>query len=197
MMAGQERAWQNKIRREFHTGPSLPYLDRPHAPRLGQIRNLVLVLGASAILGWILQGRFGLNGPQWALLLAGVMLLYKDAYLFGASTTYLITDQGLGVRYVPGHVDYRLFFRFHEILRAEHIRTPERIPRRWELLVPKRYPKEGVLLHAVQPEGFSKRISSQVFLAPADIEAFLEALSGHVPVTQEAPKMGGTLETWA
>jgi hypothetical protein len=185
MMAGQERAWQNKIRREYHTGPSIPYLDRPHAPRAGQAINLVLVLAASAILGWLLQGRFGLSGPQWALLLAGVMLLYKDAYLFGASTTYMITDQGVGVRWVPGHVDYRLFFRFHEIRQAVRMQTPERIPRRWDLLVPKRYPKEGVMLHAVQPEGFSKQIQSEVFLAPTDIEKFMEALGGHVPVTQE------------
>jgi hypothetical protein len=118
------------------------------------------------------------------LLLSGVMLLYKDAYLFGASTTYMVTDQGVGIRYVPGHVDYRLFFRFHEILRAECIQTPERIPRRWDLLVPKRYPKEGVLLHAVQPEGFSKQIRSEVFLAPTDNRKFMETLRGHVPVLE-------------
>ncbi len=187
MMAGQERAWQNKIRREYHSSPSNPYIDRPHMARKYQLLNLVLVLAASALLGWLLHGRLGLSGPQWALLLAGVMLLYKDSYLFGASTTYMITDQGLGVRYVPGHVDYRLFFRFHEIRRAEFMQTPERIPRRWDILVPKRYPKEGVLLYAVQPEGFSKQIQSEVFLAPADIEKFMEALNGRVAVTEAAP----------
>jgi hypothetical protein len=179
MMAGQNRAWENKIRREFHTGPSRPYIDHPHAARMYQVRNLTFVLAASAFLGWLLHGRFGLSGPQWALLLAGVMLLYKDAYLFGASTTYMITDQGVGIRYVPGHVDYRLFFRFHEIRRAERIKTPERIPRRWDVLVPKRFPQEGVLLYAVRPEGFSKQIQSEVFLAPTDIVKFLEALDGH------------------
>jgi hypothetical protein len=187
MMAGQERAWQNRIRREFHTGPSLPYLDRPHAPRAGQVRNLVLVLAASAVLGWLLHGRFGLSGPQWALLLAGVMLLYKDAFLFGASTTYMITDQGIGVRYVPGHVDYRLFFKFHEIWRAERLIVPERIPRRWDVLVPKRYPKEGVLLYSTRREGFSKQIQAELLLAPTDIEKFMEALRGHVAVMEKAP----------
>ncbi len=185
MMTGQKRAWENKIKREFHSGPSLPYIDRPHMAWKNQIFNLAIVLAAGAILGWILQGRFGLSGPQWGLLLTGVMLLYKDSYLFGASTTYMITDQGLGVHYVPGHVDYRLFFRFHEIRQAERIQMPERIPRRWDLLVPKRYPKEGVLLRAVQPEGFSKQIQSEVFLAPTDIEKFMQALGGRVPVMQE------------
>jgi hypothetical protein len=184
MMIAQNRAWENKIRREYHSSPSEPYIDHPHAPRITQVRNLLIVLAASALLGWLLQGRFGLSGPQWGLLLAGVMLLYKDAYLFGASTTYMITDQGLGIRYVPGHVDYRIFFRFHEIRRAEHMQTPERIPRRWDVLVPKRYPKEGLLLHAVQPEGFSKQIQSEVFLAPTDIEKFMQLLGRNVTASQ-------------
>jgi hypothetical protein len=186
MMVGQERAWQNKIQREYHSSPSNPYIDRPHISRLIQARNLAFVLAAGALLGWLLRGRIGLSGPQWALLLAGVMLLYKDSLLFGASTTYMITDQGIGVRFVPGHVDYRLFFRFHEIRWAEYMPTPERIPRRWDILVPKRYPKEGLLLRAVQPEGFSKQIQSEVFLAPTDIQKFLEALKGHVAVMEAA-----------
>jgi hypothetical protein len=185
MMVGQNRAWEAKIRREFHGGDAAPYMDHPHAPRTFQLRNLVLVLAASALLGWLLNGRFGLDAWQWALLLAGVMLLYKDAFLFGAAVTYIITDQGVGVRYVPGHVDYRLFFKFHEIRRVVRMKTPERIPRRWDMLVPKKYPGEGVLLFAVRPEGFSKQIQSEVFLAPTDIGKFLEELTGHVPVMQE------------
>jgi hypothetical protein len=187
LMAGQERAWENKIRREFHSGPAEPYIDHPRARRTFQLRNLALVLAASAILGWILNGRFGLSGPQWALLLAGVMLLYKDAFLFGAAVTYMITDQGIGIRYVPGHVDYRLFFKFHEVWRAERMKVPERIPRRWDVLVPKKYPQEGLLLYSSRREGFSKQIQGELLLAPTDIERFLRELAGHVPVTEEAP----------
>ena len=186
MMAWQERAWEDKIRREYHSGETGVYLDHPHAARTFQLRNLALVLAASAGLGWLMHGRFGLSGPQWALLLAGVMLLYKDSLLFGAAVTYIITDQGVGIRYVPGHVDYRLFFRFHEIRRAVRMKTPERIPRRWDMLTPKRYPQEGVLLFAVRPEGFSKQIQNEVFLAPTNMAGFLEALRGHVAVTEEA-----------
>ena len=186
LMVWQNLAWQARIRREFHSGPAQPFIDYPHATWTFRLRNLVLVLAASAVLGWLLKGRFGLSGLQWALLLAGVMLLYKDAFLFGASVTYMITDQGVGVRYVPGHVDYRLFFRFHEIRKAERMKMPERFPRRWDILAPRKYPKEGVLLFAVQPEGFSKQIQSEVFLAPTDIERFLEGLRGHVAVMEEA-----------
>ena len=186
MMAWQERAWENKIKRGYHSGEAGVYLDHPHAARTFQLRNLALVLAASAGLGWLMHGRFGLSGLQWALLLAGVMLLYKDSLLFGAAVTYIVTDQGVGIRYVPGHVDYRLFFRFHEIRRAERMKMPERIPRRWDVLTPKRYPQEGVLLFAVLPEGFSKQIQNEVFLAPTDIADFLEALAGHVAVMETA-----------
>ncbi len=88
-----------------------------------------------------MNGRFGLSGLQWALLLAGIMLLYKDSLLFGAAVTYLITDQGIGIRFVPGHVDYRLFFKFSEIWQVVRTKPPERIPLRWEMLTPAETPE--------------------------------------------------------
>jgi hypothetical protein len=185
MMLWQNRAWENYVGREYGNGEARPWVDHPHASRIYQVRNLLLVLAGSALLGWLLRGRFGLGEVQWAALLAGVMLLYKDAFLFGASVTYMVTDQGVGIRYVPGHVDYRLFFRFHEIRRAVKMKMPERFPRRWEMLVPMKYPKEGVLLYAVHPEGFSKQIRNEIFLAPTDIDGFLDALGNRVVVMHE------------
>lgn len=191
MMAWQERAWENKIRREFHSGEARPYIDHPHATRTFQIRNLLLLLAGSGLLGWLLNGRLNLSGLQWCLLLAGFMLLYKDALLFGAAVTYIITDQGIGIRYVPGYVDYRLFFKFHEIRRVVRMKMPERIPRGWDVLTPLRYPKEGILLYATRREGFSKQIRSEVLLRPMDMEKFLGELTGHVAVTEEASTSSG------
>jgi hypothetical protein len=181
MMAWQNRAWENKICHEFHSGETRPLIDHPHAARIFQIRNLGLVLTGSGLAGWLLNGRFDLSGLQWGLLLAGCMLLYKDALLFGPAITYIITDQGIGIRYVPGHVDYRLFFKFHEIWRVEGTKVPKRVPRGWDMLTPQRHPQEGVLLYAARREGFSKQIRSEVLLNPTDMDGFLKELVRHVP----------------
>lgn len=186
LMAWQNLAWQAKIRRENHSGPVPPIRDHPHAARLFQIRNLAFVLAGSAALGWLLNGRIGLNGLQWFALLGGFMLLYKDALLFGAKTTYLMTDKGLGIRYVPGHVDYRIFIGYHEIKQAVCIQVPESLPHGWDVLAPRRKFKQGILLIANQPQGFSKEIQRMVLISPTDITGFQAQLSRHVPVLKTA-----------
>jgi hypothetical protein len=191
MMAWQNRAWENKIRREFHSGAAKPFIDHPHAPRAFQIRNLVLLFSGCVLLGWLLNGRNGINGLQWFFLFAGSSLLYKDTVLLGAAVTYIITDQGVGIRFAPGYVDHRLFFKFNEIWRSVRTKVPERIPPRWDVLTPQRHPQEGVLLYAARREGFSKQIRSEVLLRPTDMEKFMKELAGHVSVTEEAPGMTG------
>jgi hypothetical protein len=182
MLAWQERAWEARIKREHHGGGSSLYVDHPHIARTVQIRNLVLVLAGSGLLGWLLNGLVGLSGLLWSILFAGFMLLQRNIVLFGAAVTYLITDQGIGIRYVPGQVDYRLFFRFNEIWQVERVAVPERVPSRWDVLTPQRHPKEGLLLYATRREGFSKQIKSEVLLAPSDMGRFMQALAGHVAV---------------
>jgi hypothetical protein len=184
MMAWQEQAWERKIRREF-SKRGQPYRDQPHAARSFQARNFVLVCAATGLLGWLLQGRLGLTALQWFLLLAGFMLLYKDSLFFGAAVTYLITDQGVGIRFVPGHVDYRLFFKFKEIREAVRTDLPEQVPLRWEVLAPRRTRQSGVLLYSYRQAGFSKQIQGPLFLAPADREDFLEELARHVRITED------------
>jgi hypothetical protein len=186
MMALQERAWEAKIRREFCDGKSKPLIDHPHAARTFQLRNLALVLAGSAGVGWLLNGRVNLSGLQWALLLAGTMLLYKDSLLFGAGVSYVITDQGIGIRFVPGHVDYRLFFKFSEIRQAVRTQAPKRVPRSWDVLAAQRHPQEGLLLYANNPNGFSKQMQGEVFFAPTNIDEFQAELSEHVQVSQAA-----------
>jgi hypothetical protein len=187
MMVWQNQAWINRIRREFSGGKKELYLDRAHAGRIFQLRNLALVLAASAVLGWLLNHRLTLSGLQWALLLAGFMLLYRDAYLFGPAVTYIVTDQGIGIRYVPGHVDYRLFFKFREIRQATPTKVPKRIPRGWQMLAAQRHPQEGILLTAMKHSGFSKEIPGEILVVPTDSQKFLQALAGHVAVMQAVP----------
>jgi hypothetical protein len=191
MMAWQQRAWEAGIKREHHSGGTKLYIDHPHAARTFQIRNLVLVLVGSGLLGWLLNGQVGISGLQWSILFAGFMLLYKDTVLFGATVTYLITDQGIGIRYVPGQVDYRMFFRFNEIWQVLRTEVPERVPSRWDVLTPQRHPKEGILLYALRREGFSKQIKSEVLLSPTDMGLFLQTLAGHVAVTETLSSSSG------
>ena len=186
MIIWQRRAWEASITREFHSGEARPYVDHPHIARRFQVLNFVLVCIVCGLVGWFLHGLINLSGPQWFLLSAGFMFASRDAIIFGSPVTYIITSQGIGIRCAPRQVDHRLFFKFHEIGRAEHIKVPMQIPQRWQLLTPQRYPKEGVMLYAARAGGFSKQVQGEVLLAPTDIEGFLKELAGHVAVVEEA-----------
>ena len=184
LMAWQKQAWETSIRREFHSGDAKPYIDHAHIARTFQIRNLLLVCMASGLLGWLLNGRFELSGLQWFLLLVGFMLLTRNFLLFGADVTYIITDQGIGILYVPR--DTRLFFKFNEIWRAVRTKVPGRKPPHWDVLTPMRHPQDGLLLYAVRREGLSTQTRNQLLLRPTDMDEFLKELAGHVMVTEEA-----------
>jgi hypothetical protein len=179
LIAWQDHAWRARITCEFHYAQTRPYIDRSHAPLAFQIRNVLLLCTASAVLAWLLDGQFNLSGLQWFLILTGFMLLYKDAVLLGAAVTYIVTDQGIGICY---HGDYRPFFRFNEIRQAMRIRPAQRMPIHWVAMTPRRHPKEGLLLFPAQEQGFSKGIPGELLLAPTDIEKFIDNLRGHVPV---------------
>jgi hypothetical protein len=184
-MLWQRKAWEAKITREQNRSGAGPYIDRPHAPRLYQLRNLALLFLTSGLLAWLLNGRLALSGWQWFFLLTGFMLLYKDTLLLGATVTYILTDQGVGIHFIPGHVDYRLFFKYHEIRQAARKRLPRPHPPHWELITPVRFPQEGVLLSAKNRNGFSQQLQGELFLAPTDIEVFLEHISRRVFIPRE------------
>lgn len=191
LMAWQKRAWEASLRQEFHSGVAKPFVDHPHITRKAQIRNLLIVLALAGLAGWLLNGLLSLNGLLWFLLFAGFTLLSRNTVLFGAGLTYIITDQGIGIRYVPGQAEHRLFFRFNEIWRAARVKVPGKIPSTWDVLTPQLHPQEGVLLSAVRREGFSKQVRSEVLLGPTDIEGFLGQLRGHVEVVEEAGENPG------
>jgi hypothetical protein len=181
MMFWQERAWRRKIRHEYQQDETEPYIDRPHLPRLIQLRNVVLLFAVCGLLSWLLNEKLGFSGWQWFAILTGTMLLYKDSRLLGMPTTYLITDQGIGIRLVSG-VDYRLFFKYGEIAFAKKTEIPKKIPLTWEVLAPAKFAREGVLISPASQDGFSKQFRGDLLLTPADLDAFLEQLKKHIPV---------------
>ena len=174
MMFLQQRYWEAKIYREFQK-EGAPYRVQPRSPLKTRLRNVAFVLGGSAILGLLLNNRLSLTGLQWFLLASGLMLLYRDAYIFGASAVYVVTPRGIGVRYIPGHVDYRLFFRYSEINYVTRVRAGDKLPKNTSVLSPTRNKKEGILLVAKLMDGFSNQLG-QILLTPDDPEAFLAQL---------------------
>ena len=111
MMVWQRKAWETRLIREHHDDPEKPYIDHPKMPLKKKLINLGTLFAGSAILAWFLRERLDLNFWQWFFLLSGFMLLYMDHRLLGATTVYILTDRGIGIRFAPGHIDYRLFFR--------------------------------------------------------------------------------------
>ena len=177
MMVWQRFAWEAKLIREHHSGSAKPFIDRPKMPLNFQFRNIALLALVSALLAWLFQGQFELNFWQWFFMLSGFMLLYMDHHLLGRSTVYILTNQGLGIRYAPGHIDYRLFFSYQEIKAASRIQIPRETPLQWTQITPTKKIREGVLFKPVNPAGFSKQMEGEILLAPTNIDTFLE----HIP----------------
>ena len=173
MMRWQSEAWISNLRREHAFEDGKFHVDQPPVTLLRSAQKLLILLGGAVLLAWLLQGQFGLNFWQYFLMSVGFTLLYRDTLLFGAPTTYVITDQGIGIRFIPGHIDYRLFLSFKEISRIEKSEYQQN--RDWDLFARTRDIKDGLLMIPKNPKGFTKRIE-KLFIAPKDIEKFMEQL---------------------
>lgn len=173
MLQWQYAAWLRTFRAaHVHQGGKL-YIDRPAVP-LGQAaRNILLLLMLSGLAGYFLQGQLRLTFWQITLIFVGFSLFYRDALFFGAPTTYIITDRGLGIYYAPGHLDYRLYFEFDEIMQVK--RCAYQKDANWNIAARLPYSKDGLLLVPKSPSGFSKRMKF-LFIVPNDLEKFLEQL---------------------
>jgi len=173
MMKGQDWAWIRRTRREFARDAASVYVTRVYAPASYRTRNLLLVLIISAALGFFFKGQFGFSALQWMLLLSGIMILYKDALLFGAGLTVILTDMGLSLRYVPGHIDYRILIRFNEIRAVK----PSKFFHNEDLSVlsPLRKPQHGLLITPRNRAGFSKTLGN-IFLVVKNETDFISRL---------------------
>lgn len=171
LMALQQRFWEAKIQREFQK-EGTPYRVQPRMPIRTQLQNAAWVLAGSLFVSFMLHDRLNMTGVQWFLLTSGFMFLYRDAMLFGATAVYLVTPRGIGARYIPGHVDYRLFIRYTEINYVTRVRAGDKLPTNTSVLSPVRGRKEGILLVSKLMDGFSNQLG-QILLTPDDPEAFL------------------------
>jgi hypothetical protein len=169
----QSRAWISNLQREHAVKDGKFYIDQPPFAPLNSARKILILIAGAALLGWLLKGQLGLTFWQIFLIIVGFTLLYRDTQFFGAPTTYVITDQGIGIHFTPGHIDYRLFLWFREIGRIEP--STYHKAGNWDAFVRTRDIKDGLLLLPKNPNGFTRRIE-RLFIAPTDREKFLEQL---------------------
>lgn len=173
MLRWQSAAWVSNLRREHASNGGKFHIDQSPFPLATSAQKIGLLLLGGAALAWLLQGQLGLGFWQFFILIVGFMLFYQDTRFFGPPATYAVTDEGIGIRFVPGHIDYRLFFPFREISRIE--RTHYQKDQGWELFARPQEGGEGLSLIPSDPNGFTKRID-KLFIVPGNIDKFLEQL---------------------
>ena len=169
----QSAAWISHMRRQHAGENGKFYVDQPPVSWQSAAGNFALLLALSLVIAFLLRGQFGLTFWQLLIMAAGFTVFYRDTRLFGAAVTYIITATGIGIRLVPGHIDYRLFLPFKEISRIErkeYQQSPDT-----ELFARTRPATDGLLLIPKDAKGFTARID-KLFIVPTDIEKFVEQL---------------------
>lgn len=169
----QSAAWISHMRRQHAGKDGKFYVDQPPVAWQEALQNFAVVLALSIVVALLLRGQFGLTFWQVLIMATGFTVLYRDTRFFGSAVTYIITATGIGIRLVPGHIDYRLFLPFREISRIE--RKEYRQSRDTDLFARTRVATDGLLLVPKDPRGFTTRID-KLFIVPKDIDKFVEQL---------------------
>jgi hypothetical protein len=169
----QHAAWISQMRRQHAGQDGKFYIDEPPVSWQHAIRNIAIMIALSIGVAFLLKGQFGLSFWQYFIMAMGFTIFYRDTQFFGPTSTYIITATGIGIRLVPGHVDYRLFLPFKEISRIE--RGEYKKAQDTDLFARTPEAKDGLLLIPKDPKGFTTRIE-KLFIVPQDVDKFVEQL---------------------
>jgi hypothetical protein len=169
----QSAAWVSQMRFKHAGEGGKFYVDQPPIPWQKSVLRIALLVAGGAVLAYLLQGQFGLSFWQFFAIIVGFTLFYQDTRFFGAAVTYMITATGIGIRFVPGHLDYNLFLPFREISRIE--RKAYQKDMAVDLMARTSDVKEGLLLTPKDPGGFTRRID-KIFIIPSDMNQFMKEL---------------------
>jgi hypothetical protein len=181
----QSAAWISEMRRRYAGKDGKFHIDQPRPAWQQAMRNIAFLVAGSLLIAYLLRGQFGLSFWEIVTIVVGFTIFYQDTRFFGADVTYLIVAQGIAIRFVPGHLEYRLFLSFDEISRIEKAEYQK--DRGWDLFARTLNTKEGLLLIPKSPKGFTRRIE-KLFIAPQDREGFLAALPhGYMQYPQNKP----------
>jgi hypothetical protein len=175
----REAAWISEMRRQHAPHGETFHLERLPVPMGYAVRNIALLIAVSLVLALFFDDLFRLGYLQTVILFIGFAICYLDVRFFGAVTIYLVTGGGIGIYYVPGHTDYRLFIPFKEIndvRRFDHIDKPGET---WSILSRLKIVSRGILLVPRSPRGFTRMLDGEILLTPMDMDNFLQ----HVPST--------------
>ena len=176
--------YQSAIRKsniiKAHSSDGKAYVETMRAPFQYWGLRLLVALTGGALTGYLLAGRFGLSGIDIFLLILGYPLFYRDANLFGAYVAYLVTDCGIGIEFIPGHLVYQTFIGFDEI-KSINIIENKKPALTWSLLTPREEERNGLLLIPSNPNGFSPR-DQEFLITPKNVPAFLSHLPPSVKV---------------
>lgn len=173
LLRWQSQAWISNLQREHASPHGKFYVDQPPMQIWKSLQKILILLIGSGVMAWLLKDRFGMSLWQLFLMVAGFIFFYYDTRFIGGLTTYAITDQGIGIRFVPGRIDYRVFIPFEDIRRVENSQFQK--DRNWDFFARWRDTKDGLLMLPKDPKGFTRRIE-RLFIAPVDQEKFLEQL---------------------
>lgn len=171
----QAAAWISQMRSEHAPDNGKFLVDQPPVPWRIAAQKIGLLMAGGALVVLLLQGRLGLSFWQFFFIIAGFPIFYQDTRFFGASIIYIITSSGIAIRFVPGHLDYRLFILFLEISRIERQRYQYQERSDTDVFARTRQEADGLLLIPKDPRGFTKRIE-KLFIVPADVEGFMHQL---------------------
>ncbi len=173
MARWQYSAWLRKMRNEYAAADGKFYIDHPPMPIKRTVKNLFILIVASIVAAYFLQGPFRMTFWQVLLIAVGFFVMYRDSLFFGRFVTYIVTASGIAIYFAPGHLDFRPFLRFDEIAKFE--RCAFQRDKDWDDFSRVPNAKDGLLLIPKNPKGFTKRMW-RLFIVPADIEKFLEQL---------------------
>jgi hypothetical protein len=171
----QAAAWISQMRSEYAPENGKFYVDQPPVPWRMAAQKIGLLIAGAALLAFLLQGRLGLSVWQYFFIISGFPIFYQDTRFFGASVIYIVTASGIAIRYVPGHLDYRLFLAFREIRQIERVKHKYQERSDTDVFARTREKADGLLLLPKDPRGFSKRVQ-KLFIVPADEERFEQQL---------------------
>lgn len=161
------------MRRQYAAEDGKFHVDQPPVSWQKAARNIALLVAGSVLIAFLLKGQFGLTFWQILIMTTGFSVFYRDTQFFGRQTTYIITATGIAIRFVPGHIDYRLFLPFNEISRIEKRNYKPSLDT--DLFARTGDVKDGLLMIPKDSRGFTKRID-KLFIAPNNIEKFMEQL---------------------
>lgn len=170
LLRWQHLAWIENIRAK-HGGGKF-YMDEPPIPWKKSARNIFILVAVTAMVAWFWGARVGISATRFFLIIVGFMLLYRNVTFFGAPTTYIVTNNGVGVYYAPGHLDYRLFIKYNDIAKIE--RRAFKKDSGWSCLARIKSAEDG-LLFTPKGENFTDWIE-KMYIAPRDVEAFVGQL---------------------